>query len=149
MEIMEWRKNGYLLSTDRSKIDVTTVHHVLSQSYWSEGIPIEIVRRSIENSLCFAIYQGQDLVAFARVISDFATFAYLADVFVIPQHRGKGLSKWLVHIIVEHPQLQGLRRFTLATRDAHGLYAQFGFKPFAKPERWMEVHNAEIYKSGL
>ena len=146
MEIMEWQKDDYLLSTDRSKIDINAVHDFLSRSYWAEGIPIETLRRSIENSLCFAIYQQEMLVGFGRVISDFATFAYLADVFVLPEHRGKGLSKWLIQIIIDHPQLQGLRRFTLATRDAHSLYAQFGFSVFDKPERWMHRHDPEVYK---
>lgn len=147
MEIIERQKNNYLLSTDKSKIDPAAVHKVLSQSYWSEGIPLEVVKRSIDNSLCFAIYSDKKLVAFARVISDFATFAYLADVFVVNEYRGRGLSKWLLQNIIDYPELQGLRRFTLATRDAHGLYSQFGFKPFARPDRWMEIHHAEIYKS--
>ena len=146
MEIMEWRKDGYLISTDKSKIDIATVHRFLSQTYWAEGIPIEIVKRGVDNSLCFAIYRGERLIGFARVITDFATFAYLADVFILPKERGKGLSKWLMRVILDHPRLQGLRRFTLATRDAHGLYAQFGFTPFDKPERWMERHAPDIYK---
>ena len=146
MEIMEWRKDGYLISTDKSKIDIATVHRFLSQSYWAEGIPIEIVKRGVDNSLCFAIYQGERLIGFARVITDFATFGYLADVFILPEERGKGLSKWLMRVILDHPRLQGLRRFTLATRDAHGLYAQFGFTPFDKPERWMQRHAPDIYK---
>ncbi|TMI78779.1 MAG: GNAT family N-acetyltransferase [Bacteroidetes bacterium] len=146
MEIREWRKDDYVLSTDTSKIDIKTVHGFLSRSYWAEEIPMEIVRRGIENSLCFAIYHREMLAGFARVISDFATFAYLADVFILPTHRGKGLSKWLIQSILDHPQLQGLRRFTLATRDAHRLYAQFGFKPFARPDRWMERHDPDVYR---
>ena len=146
MEIMEWQKDDYILSTDKSRIDINVVHDFLSQSYWAEGIPSETVKRSIENSLCFAIYHQEMLVGFARAISDFATFAYLADVFVLTEHRGKGLSKWLIQIIVNHPQLQGLRRFTLATKDAHGLYAQFGFTLFDKPERWMHKHDPDVYK---
>jgi len=146
MEKAEWIKDGYLVSTDKSKIDVETVHHFLSHSYWAENIPLEVVRKSIENSLCFGIYHQEKLVGFARAISDFATFAYLADVFILPEERGKGLSKWLIGIILEHPQLQGLRRFTLATRDAHSLYAQFGFSLFDKPERWMQKHDPVVYK---
>jgi len=138
MENMEWKKDRYLVSTDRSKIDIDAVHNYLAQSYWAEGRSKDIVRRSIENSLCFGIYKQENQIGFARVISDFATFAYLADVFIFEEERGRGLSKWLMEIILEHPQLQELRRFTLATRDAHGLYAQFGFKSFATPERWME-----------
>ena len=146
MEKTEWIKDGYLVSTDKSKIDVETVHHFLSHSYWAENIPLDIVRKSIENSLCFGMYHEEKLVGFARAISDFATFAYLADVFILPEERGKGLSKWLIGIILEHPQLQGLRRFTLATRDAHSLYAQFGFSLFDKPERWMQKHDPVVYK---
>jgi GNAT superfamily N-acetyltransferase len=146
MQNSEWKKHNYLISTDKSKIDIDVVHGFLSESYWAKGIPKETVFRSIENSLCFGIYQNEELIGFARVISDFATFAYLGDVFVLPSHRGKGLSKWLMEIIVAHSQLQGLRRFTLATRDAHGLYEQYGFKPFARPERWMERHNPGVYK---
>ena len=147
MEITEWGKDDYLLSTDKSKIDVQAVHRFLSQSYWAEGIPEEVVQRSIDNSLCFTIYHHDKLVGFARVISDAATFAYLADVFIIQEERGRGLSRWLMSVIINHPQLQGLRRLILATRDAHGLYAQFGFTPFDKPERWMERHNPEVYKT--
>ncbi len=146
MEIMQWKKNDYLISTDKSKIDVNAVHHFLSRSYWAEGIPIETVKRSITNSLCFGVYHNEETVGFARVISDFATFAYLADVFILPQERGKGLSKWLMQVIIDHPQLQGLRRFTLATKDAHKLYAQFGFTLFDKPERWMQKHDPDVYK---
>jgi N-acetylglutamate synthase-like GNAT family acetyltransferase len=146
---MEWKKDEYLVSTDRSKIDIDAVHNYLTQSYWAEGIQKEIVKRSIENSLCFGVYKEKNLIGFARAITDYATFAYLADVFILEKERGKGLSKWLMKIILEHPQLQGLRRLTLATRDAHGLYAQFGFNPFAKPDRWMERHDPDIYKRHL
>ena len=149
METTEWRKDGYLISTDKSRIDIETVHHFLSHSYWAENIPLDVVRKSIENSLCFAIYHQQRLVGFARAVSDFATFAYLADVFILPEERGKGLSKWLIGIIMDHPQLQGLRRFTLATRDAHGLYAQFGFSVFDRPERWMQKHDPDVYKRNM
>ncbi|HEV8285619.1 MAG TPA: GNAT family N-acetyltransferase [Chitinophagaceae bacterium] len=146
MEIMEWKRDDYLISTDKSKIDVKIIHHFLSQSYWAEGIPMEIVERSIEHSLSFGMYYQRKLIGFARVISDFATFAYLADVFILPEERGKGLSKWLMQVIVDHPQLQDLRRFTLATRDAHGLYTQFGFTLFDKPERWMQKYDPDVYK---
>jgi GNAT superfamily N-acetyltransferase len=144
---MDWKKNEYLISTDRSKIDVDAVHNYLAQSYWAMGIQKEIVKRSIENALCFGIYKEKNMIGFARAITDYATFAYLADVFILEEERGKGLSKWLMEIILGHPQLQGLRRFTLATRDAHDLYAQFGFKPFARPDRWMEKHNPDVYKN--
>jgi len=146
MEIMEWRKDEYLLSTDKSKIDVEIVHQFLSHSYWAESIPLEVVKKSIDHSLCFGMYHHHKFIGFARVISDFATFAYLADVFIVPEERGNGLSKWLIGTIMDHPQLQGLRRFTLATRDAHGLYARFGFSPFDRPERWMQKHDPHVYK---
>ena len=147
MEKKEWRKGEYLLSTDRSKIDVEIVHRFLTHSYWAESIPLEVVEKSIDHSLCFAIYRHQKLVGFARVISDFATFAYLADVFIVPEERGKGLSTWLIETIMNYPELQGLRRFTLATRDAHGLYERFGFTLFDKPERWMQKHDPDVYKT--
>jgi N-acetylglutamate synthase-like GNAT family acetyltransferase len=147
MEIMEWKKDEYLISTDKSKIDLNAVHHFLSQSYWAEGIPKDTVKRSIDNSLCFGIYRKGQTVGFARVISDFATFAYLADVFVLPEERGKGLAKSLMQMIIDHPQLQNLRRFTFATKDAHDLYAQFGFTSFDKPDRWMQKHEPDVYKN--
>jgi GNAT superfamily N-acetyltransferase len=146
IEMLEWKKSDYLISTDRSKIDLNVVHNFLTHSYWSENISKELVQKSIDNSLCFAVYHFEDLVGFARVISDFATFAYLADVFILPEQRGKGLSKWLMQVIIDHPDLHGLRRFTLATRDAHGLYAQFGFTLFDNPERWMQKYDPVVYK---
>ncbi|HVT84382.1 MAG TPA: GNAT family N-acetyltransferase [Chitinophagaceae bacterium] len=139
--------NEYYISADKSKIDIPLVHDYLcNQSYWAAGITIDIVRKSIENSLCFGIYKGDQQVGFARVISDFATYAYLADVFVLEPERGKGLSLFLMQCIIDHPDLQGLRRFTLATRDAHTLYSKFGFTPLAKPDRWMERHQPDVYK---
>jgi GNAT superfamily N-acetyltransferase len=146
MDISEWRKNDYLISTDKSKIDLDMVHRFLTASYWAENIPKPVVQKSIKNSLCFGVYDQHEQIGFARVISDHATFAYLGDVFILPGYRNKGLAKWLMEVISNHPELQGLRRFTLATRDAHGLYAQFGFTPFDKPERWMQRHNPEVYK---
>ena len=139
--------NNISISTDKSSLDFEVIHRFLSGSYWAEGVPIEVVRKSVENSLCFGVYDGNHQVGFARVISDFATYAYLADVFIIEPYRGKSLAKWLMECIVAHPQLQGLRRWTLATRDAHELYAKFGFKPLQRPDRFMELHNAEIYKA--
>src|SRR5574338_583072 len=139
--------NDYFISTDKSKIDVSLVHDYLCyHSYWAAGIPLDIVQKSIDNSLCFGIYKGEEQVGFARVISDFATYAYLADVFVLEQERGKGLSRLLMQCIMDHPKLQGLRRFTLATRDAHDLYSKFGFTPLVKPDRWMERHQPDVYK---
>ena len=143
---MEWAKDDYTISTDKEKIDALYVHQFLSQSYWAQNIPVEVVRRSITGSLCFAVFHRQKQIGFARVITDEATFAYLADVFIDELHRGKGLSKWLMEIIINYPSLQGLRRFMLATRDAHALYRQFGFSSLTHAERWMQVHNPEVYK---
>jgi len=140
-----WSKGDYEISTDPARIDVVTVHEFLTNSYWAKGIPLETVRRSIENSIPFGVYHGPQLVGFARVISDCATFAYLADVFILPTHRGRGLSRWLMECIIGHPNLQGLRRWLLATQDAHGLYSKFGFQPIGRPERWLERHDSEIY----
>jgi len=141
-----WTRDGYEITTDRARIDVNAVHRFLSEeSYWARDIPREVVERSLRHSLCFAILRGDELVGFARVISDRATFAYLGDVFVLPAHRGKGLSKWLMECIGSHADLQGLRRWILATADAHGLYARFGFSPLKAPPRWMEKHDPDVY----
>lgn len=137
---MEKTHGAYLLSTDRDKLDVEVIHQFLSTaSYWAQHIPREVVVRSIKGSLCFGIYHEGTQVGFARVITDNATFGYLADVFVLPAHRGRGLSKWMMECILAHPDLQGMRRFMLATRDAHTLYAQFGFEPLGNPERLMQI----------
>ena len=136
---------GYSISSDKNKLDIKIIHQFLADSYWSKNIPIEIVKRSIENSLCFGVYHSKDFVGFGRVVSDFATFAYLGDVFILDEHRGKGLSKELMKFIMAHPQLQGLRAFYLRTRDAHSLYTQFGFTPIRKPENFMEMKKENIY----
>ena len=120
--------DGYSISSDPARLDIDVIHGYLSQSYWSPGIPRAVVERAIANSMCFGIFKGEEQVGFARVVTDRATFAYLADVFVLEAHRGKGLSKALMREIRGHPDLQGLRRWMLATRDAHGLYRQFGFE---------------------
>ena len=146
MNHIEHHRGNFLVSTDAARLDLDVIHGCLTQSYWAEGIPRETVERSIANSLCFGVYDGDQQVGFARVITDYETFAYLADVFIIESRRGRGLSKFLVECIVKHPELQGLRRWMLATRDAHDLYAKFGFQPLAKPDRFMELHNPEIYK---
>lgn len=137
----------YTIDTNSSRLDLNVIHGFLTQSYWAAGIPRETVARSIEGSLCFGVYDDDAQVGFARVISDFATFAYLADVFILESHRGRGLSKMLMDAIVAHPQLQGLRRWMLATRDAHGLYGQYGFTPVKSPDRWMERHFPDVYRS--
>ncbi|MDD8017804.1 MAG: GNAT family N-acetyltransferase [Bacteroidota bacterium] len=136
----------YFVSTDKTKLDVDVIHQFLSSSYWAKGIPRSVIKKSIEHSLCFGVYHDTRQVGFARVISDFTTFAYLADVFILETYRGKGLSKMLMKEIVAFPQLRGLRRFILATRDAHGLYKQFGFTEIKHPDRWMEIHNPNVYK---
>ena len=139
-------RDGYTISTDVQRLDLQAIHAYLTQSYWSPGVPVDIVQRAIANSLCFGVYQGDDQVGFARVVTDRATFAYLADVYVLEAHRGKGLSKWLLETIIAHPDLRGLRRFMLATRDAHALYARFGFTPLANPARMMEIRNEDAYR---
>jgi len=138
----------YEISTDRSRLDVGLIHDFLRSSYWAQGIPRAVVERSIQHSLCFGAFLGGRQVGFARVISDFASFAYVADVFVVPEHRGRGISKLLMRAIIEHPDLQGLRRILLATRDAHGLYAQFGFEPLTHPEHFMTLHKPDVYRDG-
>jgi predicted N-acetyltransferase YhbS len=127
-----------MIEVTNDRVDVEVVHRYLSEeSYWAKGITRELVERSIANSLPFSAFDGDAQVGFARVITDYATYAYLADVFVLPSHRGRGIAKLLMKAIVEHPKLQGLRRWSLVTRDAHRLYAQFGFTPLDAPERHM------------
>ncbi len=125
---VEYRWDNYRISTDPSRFDVPMIHNFLRNSYWAANVPLSVVQKSIDNALCFAIFEDDRQVGFARVITDRATFAYLADVFVLETHRGRGLSKWLMACMLAHPDLQGLRRWMLATRDAHGLYRQFGFE---------------------
>lgn len=139
--------SNYTISTDKTKLNVPVIHRFLSQdAYWCQNIPVEIVQRSIDNSLCFGVYSDNDQqVGFARVITDHATFGYLADVFILPEHRGKGLSKQLVAFIMDYPSLQGLRRIMLVTKDAHGLYTQFGFKPIEEPENTMAIKKFTQY----
>ena len=127
-------------------MDLIIIHDYLSKSYWSKNIPINTVATAIKNSLCFGVFTEQGhQIAFARMITDTATFAYLSDVFVLEDHRGKGISKWLMKEIIEHPNLQGIRRMVLATSDAHGLYQQFGFKALSTPASFMELHQPNIY----
>jgi GNAT superfamily N-acetyltransferase len=137
----------YELTSDRARLDVEAIHALLSKTYWSPGIPRHIVQRAIDNSLCFGILLEGQQVAFARLVTDKTTFAYLADVYVLEEHRGKGLSRRMMEAIVAHPELQGRRRMMLATRDAHGLYAKFGFKPLAAPDRIMEIHVPNAYSA--
>jgi GNAT superfamily N-acetyltransferase len=145
MQVVEWRKGSFLVSTAPALLDVGMIHRFLTGCYWAKGIPKKVVARSIENSLCFGLYASGRQVGFARVISDYATYAYLGDVFVLEDQRGRGLGKWLMQCIMRHPQLQGLRRWSLVTRDAHTLYSQFGFGPLKSPARHMEIHDASVY----
>lgn len=134
-------KKGFEISTDKSLLDFDLIYNYLDKdSYWAKNIPVETLKNAIAGSLCFGIYHSGEQVGFARVITDGATFAYLCDVFVLPAYRRNGLSKWLIQTIVKHPGLQGLRRWSLATADAHGLYSQFGFSELSKPGNWMEIH---------
>ena len=143
-----WHRGEYSISSDRARLDLKLIHDYLSQqTYWATGRSLEVVARSIENSLPFGIYKGAALVGFARIVTDYATFAWVADVFVLPEHRGQGLSKWLMEIIIAHPQLQGFRRWVLATKDAHGLYEQYGFIKLHRPERWMERPDPNMKES--
>jgi GNAT superfamily N-acetyltransferase len=138
--------SGYTISADPALLDIEVIHNFITNSYWARAIPKELVERMIRHSFCFGAYQEGRQLAFARVITDHTTFAYVADVFVLPEHRGKGLSKALMSEIRAHPDLQGLRRWMLITADAHGLYAPFGFKPIAHPERHMEIHRPGMYE---
>jgi len=146
MKTETYNKKNYTITTDKSKLDFSVIHTFLSTSYWAEEIPMEIVKKAVENSLCFGVYNNDKQVGFARVISDFSTFAYLADVFIVEQERGKGLSKWLMECILKHQELQGLRNFCLLTRDAHSLYAQYGFKNIPVPKNFMTIKVDGIYK---
>jgi GNAT superfamily N-acetyltransferase len=145
---MEWTHDGYTISDDRSRLDVDAIHRYLSEeSYWARGIPRERVERGLRNSLCFGLYRGDELVGFARAITDRASFAYLADVFVLDPHRGRGLGIWLVETVLGHPDLQDLRQFILGTADAHSLYERFGWKPLERIERFMSIERLpeELY----
>lgn len=137
----KFNEQGFTISTNKALLDIDLIYNFLVNSYWAAGIDLEIVKRSIEHSLCFGLYFNKQQIGFARVITDYATFGYLADVFVLEAYRGQGLSKWLMHNIMHHADLQGFRRWMLATRDAHGLYAQSGFKAMQSPERFMEIVN--------
>jgi GNAT superfamily N-acetyltransferase len=143
-----WVNGSFTVTCDPARMDLAVIAEFLASSYWAKGIPAATVERSLAHSLCFALLDGSRQVGFARVISDHATIAYLGDVFVLPEYRGRGLSKWLMECINSHPELQGLRRWILATRDAHGLYEKFGFTALQKPEIFMERHNSNVYDAG-
>lgn len=150
MKMYEVLQNEFCISTDKSKLDINIIHNYLcDESYWAKNIPVETVERSIEGSCCFGLYVKENSISkqigFARVITDFATFGYLADVFIIEDYRGQGLAKWLMGEIMNYPELQGFRRWLLATKDAHGLYLKSGFLPLDKPERIMGFKPFEQY----
>jgi GNAT superfamily N-acetyltransferase len=139
---------SYTICDDSSRLDLQAIHAYLHRAYWSVGIPFEIVERAVRNSLCIGAYDGAGAqVGLVRLVSDYATFCYVTDVYVLEEHRRRGLSKVMMEMAMEHPRLQGLRRWNLSTADAHGLYRQFGFTSFAHPERHMERHNPGIYRT--
>ncbi|NOK15859.1 GNAT family N-acetyltransferase [Corallococcus carmarthensis] len=140
-------EDGFFVSDDAARIDLDVVHGYLTRSYWSTGISRTTVERALSNSLLFGLYgAGGAQVGFARVVTDRATFAYLCDVFILESHQGQGLGRWLMQAVMAHPDLQDLRRFILATRDAHSLYARYGFTPLKSPERFMERHDPDVYR---
>ena len=141
----EWSQGEYTVSNDHARLQLDVIHGFLSQSYWAKGIPLEVVERSIAGSMAVGIYHGGDQVGFGRVITDGATFAYLADVFVLEAYRGRGLARWMMEFVLATPELQGLRRWLLVTRDAHALYHSLGFLPVSRPEGLMEITRRDIY----
>src|SRR3984885_13292397 len=148
--IVERRHGEYIVSTDPARLDLDMIHGFLTNCYWAKGIPRDLVARSIEHSLCFGVYDGSGAqVGLARVVSDFTTVAYLGDVFVLESQRGRGLSKLLMECGTQHPALQNLRPWILLTRDAHELYAKFGFTPVKSPDRYMELHRPNVYERPL
>ncbi|MDQ3064577.1 MAG: GNAT family N-acetyltransferase [Acidobacteriota bacterium] len=142
----EWQNDEFIISTDRNRLQIDVIQKFLSEeSYWAKERTREQTETAIKNSLPFGVYKGENQIGFARVVTDYATFAYLGDVFISSEFRGKGLSKWLMQTVLSHPDLQGLRRWILATADAHGLYEQFGFSALKVPERWMEKSAPNAY----
>ncbi len=142
---MNWQRNGFTISTDKNELDLNFIHEFLSkQSYWAEQIPFEIVKRSVEGSRCFGVYRAAQQVGFARLITDAATFGYVADVFIVAEYRGQGLGKWLMEVILGHPDVQEVRSIMLGTRDAHSLYEKFGFTSI--DQRFMRLHFPNRYK---
>jgi len=142
---MDWTRSPYAISTDPSRLQRETIHAFLANSYWAKGIPRDVLDRAIANSISFGLFEDDRQIGFARAVTDRATYAYLADVFVLPSHRGRGLGTWLVEVVLSHPELSGLRRWGLVTRDAHGLYSRSGFTPLSHPERHMEITDPSIY----
>lgn len=145
--IQSWKKQNFLVSTDKSLLQISKIHRFLSEeAYWCLDIPKDVVEKSIQTSLCFGLYEDKNQIGYARIITDSATFAWLCDVYVEKSHRGRGLSKWLMECVMAHPDLKNLRRLCLATKDAHELYKQFGFEVTKTPGNWMEVKDNDLYK---
>jgi|SRR5215469_13884319 GNAT superfamily N-acetyltransferase len=142
----EQKRGEYSVTSDRARVDFEAVYGYLSRAYWCEDIPRETLARALRNSLCFSLFEGDKQIGLVRVITDYTTFAYLCDVFVLESHQGKGLGTWMMQCVMQHPDLQGLRRWHLTTRDAHALYRKVGFVPLSKPERHMELHVPDMYK---
>jgi N-acetylglutamate synthase-like GNAT family acetyltransferase len=146
METLTEHRGDYTITTDKSKLDLSFIHNFLSrEAYWSKNIPFEVVQAAINNSLNFGVFYKDRQIGYARVITDYATIAYLGDVFIIPEFRGQGLSKWMMEKVMHHANLQGLRRWILLTRDAHELYKKYGWSEIASPQRWMEKHDPLAY----
>ena len=145
-KVIEAHQDEYLMSTDPKKLDPAAVHAFLTTTHWAPGIPLSLVKKALSNSLCFGLYHKGKQVGLSRVVTDYATYAYLCDVYVLEAHRGKGLGHWMVECVMTHPELQNLRRFMLATRDAHGIYGAFGFTGLTAPERMMERHDPGVYE---
>ncbi len=146
--VREWHQGSYVVSTDKDRLDLAMVHGFLTTAYWSPGIPRDLIERAIDHSVIFGLYEAHRQIGFARVVTDRATFAYVCDVFVLETFRGRGLGTWLMEVVMAHPDLQGLRRWILATRDAHGLYRKVGFTELSQPDRLMERVVPDIYRRG-
>lgn len=138
-KVFEVKRDQFTISTDSTRLDVDAICDFLARAYWAKGRPRERTERALANSLVFGLYDGEKQIGLARVVTDYAIFAYLCDVFIHEDYRARGLGKWLIETVMSHPDLQGLRRWTLATRDAHGLYKQFGWDALGSPEKWMEI----------
>jgi len=143
---VEWLRDEFTVTCDPNRMDRELVSTFLASTYWAQNIPHSIVDKSMDGSMCFALLEADRQIGFARVITDRATIAFLADVFILPEYRARGLGTWLIECVLKHPELQGLRRWILVTRDAHELYRKFGFQPLARPEGFMELHNLDIYR---
>ena len=142
---MECRKNEFTISTDPDRLDITVIHNYLTRAYWSPGIPHDLVKKAVENSLSFGVYKDEDQIGFGRVVTDYTTTGYIADVFILEEYRGHGLGVWLIKCIMSHPDLQGFRKWMLVTKDAHSLYEKYGFRNLSAPEMYMEITRPNFY----